>query len=249
MSGLQMLLNADVGLFFGPPFCGLGSTRSPPPNKHISGHPLSLPLLPAGPPKHSSGVHLALTEVVCQTEAQTVAQLRHGAPDPNLPTPLEPPPPSPPNQPPNPHMGDSLLKSCTPTYARKHRRACSFGLYGTPPLRRGAGASEESRLLPNAPPTQALGRANSRREEGVGGVGSGTQRFVYQKWPDQISPFVNFVFSHDGHLGLGGGGGGLAQALVLDCLPLAVPSGLSPLLILTLCGPERVFGCVNGAPG
>ena len=39
----------------------------------------------------------------------------------------------------------------------------------------------------------------------------------------------------------GAGGGGLAQGLVSDCLPLAAPIGLSPLLILTLCGPERVL--------
>ena len=46
------------------------------------------------------------------------------------------------------------------------------------------------------------------REEGVGGGGggrSGTQKFVYQKWPHQIFPTANLVFSHDG---LGGGGGG-----------------------------------------
>ena len=35
---------------------------------------------------------------------------------------------------------------------------------------------------------------------------SGSQKFVYQKWPDQIFPIVNFVFSRDGHFGLGGGG-------------------------------------------
>ena len=29
--------------------------------------------------------------------------------------------------------------------------------------------------------------------------------------------------------------------MVLVCLPLAAPLGLSPLLILTLCGPERVL--------
>ena len=40
-----------------------------------------------------------------------------------------------------------------------------------------------------------------------GGGGSGTQKFVYQKWPDQIFPMVNFVVSHDGHFGLGPGGG------------------------------------------
>ena len=31
------------------------------------------------------------------------------------------------------------------------------------------------------------------------------------------------------------------MASVSDCLPLAAPIGLSPLLILTLCGPERVL--------
>ena len=31
------------------------------------------------------------------------------------------------------------------------------------------------------------------------------------------------------------------KASVSDCLPLAAPIGLSPLLILTLCGPERVL--------
>ena len=34
---------------------------------------------------------------------------------------------------------------------------------------------------------------------------------------------------------------GVAQGLVLGCLPLVVPIGLSPLLILTLCGSERVL--------
>ena len=38
-----------------------------------------------------------------------------------------------------------------------------------------------------------------------------------------------------------GGGGGWHKASVLGCLPLAVPIGLSPLLILTLCGFERVL--------
>ena len=37
------------------------------------------------------------------------------------------------------------------------------------------------------------------------------------------------------------GGGGWHKASVSDCLPLAMPVGLSPLLILTLCGPERVL--------
>ena len=39
----------------------------------------------------------------------------------------------------------------------------------------------------------------------------------------------------------GGGGGGWHKASVSDCLPLAAPIGLSSLLILSLCGPERVL--------
>ena len=46
----------------------------------------------------------------------------------------------------------------------------------------------------------------STRKEGGGGAGGGTQKFVYQKWPDQIVPMVNFLFSHNGHFGFGGGG-------------------------------------------
>ena len=38
-----------------------------------------------------------------------------------------------------------------------------------------------------------------------------------------------------------GGGGGWHKASVLGCLPLAAPIGLSPLLILTLRGSERVL--------
>ena len=39
----------------------------------------------------------------------------------------------------------------------------------------------------------------------------------------------------------GEGGGDWHKASVSDCLPLAAPIGLSPLLILTLRGPERVL--------
>ena len=34
---------------------------------------------------------------------------------------------------------------------------------------------------------------------------------MYQKWPDQIFPIVNFVFSHNGHFGLGRGEGVLGE--------------------------------------
>ena len=52
------------------------------------------------------------------------------------------------------------------------------------------------------------GRASFEHRGGEGGRGFRTQNLVYQKWPDQIFPIVNFVFSHDGHFGLGRGGGG-----------------------------------------
>ena len=38
-----------------------------------------------------------------------------------------------------------------------------------------------------------------------------------------------------------GGGGGWHEAMLLVCLPLAAPIGLSPLYIPTLCGSERVL--------
>ena len=50
---------------------------------------------------------------------------------------------------------------------------------------------------------------------------------------------------HGGGWGWGGGGGRergiLHKASVFGCLPLAAPIGLSPLLIRTLWGPERVL--------
>ena len=48
---------------------------------------------------------------------------------------------------------------------------------------------------------------------------------------------AGFTFSHSQTAK----GGGWHKASVSDCLPLAAPIGLSPLLILTLCGPERVL--------
>ena len=49
--------------------------------------------------------------------------------------------------------------------------------------------------------------------------------------------------------GARGGGRGWHKASVSDCLPLAVPIGLSPLLILTLCGPKRVLVVPWGGGG
>ena len=55
---------------------------------------------------------------------------------------------------------------------------------------------------------ERVGGGGGIRSGGGGGGGSGTQKCVYQKWPDRTFPTVNFAFSHDGHFGLGEGGGG-----------------------------------------
>ena len=57
---------------------------------------------------------------------------------------------------------------------------------------------------------------------------SGTPKFVYQNRPHQIFPTVNFVFSHDGHLGPGGGGGGWRGAQVLEPAALRFPADGGP---------------------
>ena len=55
-------------------------------------------------------------------------------------------------------------------------------------------------------------------------MGSGTQKLV-PKWPDQIFPVVNFLFSHNGYFGRvqdGRGGGGT----LLQCTGLGGAAGL-----------------------
>ena len=56
----------------------------------------------------------------------------------------------------------------------------------------------------------------------LGGRGSGGQKFVYDKGPNQIFPTVNFVVSHGGPFGLGGGGGGEGGAVLLRWLSAVV---------------------------
>ena len=58
-----------------------------------------------------------------------------------------------------------------------------------------------------------------RREEGWGGLGwglSGTQKFVFQKWPDQIFPMAEFVFTL---WSLWSGGGLLLRLLAVRMHP------------------------------
>ena len=56
------------------------------------------------------------------------------------------------------------------------------------------------------PPPRPLVHARAASKEKSGGV-SGTQKFVYQNWPDQIFPTLNFVLPPRRPLWSGGGGG------------------------------------------
>ena len=69
------------------------------------------------------------------------------------------------------------------------------------------------------------------RGGGVGGGGRG---------PHEGTKAEQHSVGHRPWLTVAGGGGGWHRAMVLVCLPLAAPIGLSPLHILTLCGSERV---------
>ena len=52
----------------------------------------------------------------------------------------------------------------------------------------------------------------------------GGQKWVYQEWPDTISPTVNFVLPRDGPFGLGGGGvqGAPPPLLLLRCTAILI---------------------------
>ena len=56
-----------------------------------------------------------------------------------------------------------------------------------------------------SPPNVCPG-LSTEHQRSIGTGAKGGLKFVYQKWPNQIFPFVNFVPSHDGHFGLEGGG-------------------------------------------
>ena len=72
---------------------------------------------------------------------------------------------------------------------------------------------------------------------GGGGGEAGSQKFVHQKWPDQIFPMVSFDFSHCGHFGLGEGGPG-------GCTPPPPPAVYGHSFILPLG-----WGGAIGGPG
>ena len=102
-------------------------------------------------------------------------------------------------------------------------------------VRCSCGASYRVPVLPLVV-TLALRPAPGRYEKRAGG-GSGTQTFVAR----QDFPNSQFCCFPRWSLWSGGGGGGWHEAMVLVCLPLAVPIGLSLLYIPTLCGSELVL--------
>ena len=76
------------------------------------------------------------------------------------------------------------------------------------------------------------------------------QSFLIHSWSPENMMMIDQSFHPIRHLFLhlfqppsrhGWRGGGWPRASVSDCLPLAVPIGLLPLLIVTPCGPERVL--------
>ena len=91
-------------------------------------------------------------------------------------------------------------------------------------------------------------RGNSSSNHSTGGTGLGPPNLLtttpHQNkiLPAPLVPTQTPAGGGGGGVARGQGGGkGWHKASVSGCLPLAAPIGLSPLLILTLCGPERVL--------
>ena len=63
------------------------------------------------------------------------------------------------------------------------------------------------------------------RLRGLGGLG---HKCVYQQWPNQIFPTVEFIFSRDGPFGLGGVGGLLLWSSALLIHPCPSSEGVEP---------------------
>ena len=86
----------------------------------------------------------------------------------------------------------------------------------------GKGAIKAERVFrESAPPPPGGGDQKGE----WGGGWSGTQKFMYQRWPDKMFPIANFVCPHDDPFGLGGRGfrGGYPDApLLLWCTATAI---------------------------
>ena len=109
-------------------------------------------------------------------------------------------------RPPSAYAAPSLQSAASGNAAGRSARSAAGTLWSrgppTPPA-----LSERPRSVLGCAPRYVPTQGNIRREEGGGGGGaSGTQKFVYQKWPDKIFPIGSFGFPHDGQFGLGAGG-------------------------------------------
>ena len=93
-------------------------------------------------------------------------------------------------------------------------------------------------LPPESPHSDTL-------EKRSGGIGSGTQQAVDQKWLKSIFPSVNFIFSH---YEIWVGGGGVSRGHGFGLVPLVAPIGLPPLHTPTLCGLWNVFWSCQRSP-
>ena len=118
----------------------------------------------------------------------------------------------------------SRITEWYPSAVRSVFRRCGSGLRDAPPAQRPVGVS------PSKAPRW--------------GPGGGLRWVVPQVKAPLWGSALRWVSARPGPRR---GGGGWHKASVLDCLPLAAPIGLSPLLILTPCGSERVF--VVSPPG
>ena len=68
---------------------------------------------------------------------------------------------------------------------------------------------------------------------------------MYQKWPNKIFPTVSFVFPHDGHLGLGGGGLVVASLRALNSHPFLPSHVASGRCVLSAAAAGALAGVVS----
>ena len=135
------------------------------------------PPSPSGRLPQRSGARVSLQTRHMQRPAHRRPRHRGTAQRPGVP---------PPESPPGPHIpGARLLRTAAPL----HHRTVAGSVGGPFPWPR---ALEDPMTRPPPPPPRRPCASPA------GGGGSGTQTFVYQKWPDQIFPTANVVVSPDG---------------------------------------------------
>ena len=140
-----------------------------------------------------------------------------------------------------PHPGPTWRGHSSPAGQRRTRGAALKG--GGDAARTGSGKDALEGKGPRRRPQRRLGR---RLEEVAEAVGSGYCRL---RMPLKLALAVGGTVAGYRLGALEGGGVVWHKASVSDCLPLAAPIGLSPLLSLTLRGPERVLVVSGGGGG